>query len=121
MGRICMFFHCVPNSALIHIFERKYKRFCPFLLERVKDLGVDFVINANLTSIHSDNAEQSFSIIQIKRPCSSSFIVPCKAIVLAANPQSDQLFSRTFPEAKIKLPLKATNTAGNHHHFNIPG
>ncbi|KAF2737743.1 hypothetical protein EJ04DRAFT_420467, partial [Polyplosphaeria fusca] len=98
------------------------KLFCPVLIERVKELRVEFETNANVTSVKLDDTEQSFSSVQIQRRSrGSTRHVPCRALVLAAGPRSDRVFSQLFPDARIKLPMNSTDAAGNHIRIKIPG
>ncbi|KAF2115820.1 hypothetical protein BDV96DRAFT_599379 [Lophiotrema nucula] len=97
------------------------KQFCPFLAERVKDLGVHFEMSANVTSVDFDTTRQSFASVEIRRASGSTHVLPCKAIVLAAGPWSDRIFSQLFPDAKVKLPMNSTGAAGNHIRIKIPG
>jgi len=40
---------------------------------------------------------------------------------VAAGPWSDRVFSRLFPDAKVKIPMNSTGAAGNHFRIKIPG
>ena len=82
---------------------------------------MEFETSANVTSVQLDHTNRSISSVRIQRSCGSSLLVPCRAVVIAAGSWSDRVFARLFPEAKIKLPLKATDTAGNHFRVKIPG
>lgn len=115
----------LPFGPLVTNFQQDFvrdpKRFCAFLVERVKELGVKLETSANVTSVQFDDALDGFSSVNIQRSHGSNEAVPCKAIVLAAGSWSDRVFSRLFPDAKIKIPLNATDTAGNHFRIKIPG
>ncbi|KAF2793957.1 hypothetical protein K505DRAFT_243202, partial [Melanomma pulvis-pyrius CBS 109.77] len=97
------------------------EKFCPFLAERFKELGVEFELSANVTSIQLDYDKQSFSSVQLQRSSGSTHVVPCKAIFLAVGPWSDRGFSQLFPDAKTRLPMNSAHAAGNHFRIKIPG
>ena len=82
---------------------------------------MEFELSADVTSVNFDDAKQSFSNVEIRRSSGSTDILPCRAIVIAAGSWSDRVFSRLFSTAKVKLPLRATDTAGNHFRVKIPG
>lgn len=97
------------------------KRFCPFLAERVAELGVEIELSANVTSVEMDHAKKEFSSVQIKRKGGSTHTIPCRTVVLAAGPWSKRVFDQLFPDAKISIPMNVTETAGNHFRVRIPG
>ncbi|KAF2872844.1 hypothetical protein BDV95DRAFT_605434 [Massariosphaeria phaeospora] len=73
--------------------------FCPFLAERVKELGVHVELGANVTSVAMDHTKQRFSSVRIRKSSGSTSVLPY---------------------AKVKLPMNSTNTAGNHMRIRMP-
>ena len=52
--------------------------------------------------------------VRTKEPESSDHVIPCNSIVIAAGPWTDRVFMTLFPAARLKVPMNATNSAGNH-------
>jgi hypothetical protein len=60
------------------LFSRYAKDFCPFLIERVNELGVNIETNVNVTSVEYDHARKSFSSVQLQSSCGAQQSVPCR-------------------------------------------
>lgn len=90
--------------------------------QSTRELGVTFELNSNVTAVKIDSVAQRFPSITIAQvDGSSSRTVSAKAIVLAAGPWTSRIFSRLFPNAKIKIPMDSTGAAGNHFRVRTPG
>ncbi|KAF2650298.1 nucleotide-binding domain-containing protein, partial [Lophiostoma macrostomum CBS 122681] len=95
--------------------------FCPFLAEQVAGMVVRIELGASVISVESNEAEQEFSRVQIRRASGSVDCLPCRAVVLATGPWSDRVFAQLFPNARITLPMNSTDAAGNHFRVKSPG
>ncbi|KAH7320757.1 FAD dependent oxidoreductase [Stachybotrys elegans] len=105
-----------PNGAHIDSAE-----FCAWMYEGCKKLGVNFAFSSNVTSIALDTASQRFKSVQVQQPDGTSRTLPCDALVIAAGPWSDRVFSSLFPSARIKLPFHIEGSAGHHFRVRTPG
>ncbi|KAI4619859.1 uncharacterized protein J4E92_004587 [Alternaria infectoria] len=95
-------------------------QFCQFLYEECKKLGVEFVFNANATSIQAAPGARHFTSIQIEQQDGDSLNIPCRSLVIAAGPWSPHVFSTLFPHASSQLPMNSTASAGNHFRIRTP-
>ena len=93
---------------------------CRILYEECKELGVEFVFNANATSIQAAPGARHFTSIQIKRQNRDPLNIPCRSLVIAAGPWSPRVFSTLFPHASFHLPMNSTTSAGNHFRVRTP-
>ncbi|KAI4656021.1 hypothetical protein J4E93_000737 [Alternaria ventricosa] len=96
-------------------------QFCRFLYEECKKLGVDFIFNANATSVQATPGSRHLTSIQIKQQDGDSLNIPCKSLVIAAGPWSPRVFSTLFPHASFQLQMNSTASAGNHFRVRTPG
>ncbi|KAI4668824.1 uncharacterized protein J4E78_002652 [Alternaria triticimaculans] len=95
-------------------------QFCQFLFNECKKLGVDFIFNANATSVKAAPASKHFTSIQIGQQDRDPLNIPCKSLVIAAGPWSPHVFSTLFPNASLQLPMNSTASAGNHFRVRTP-
>ncbi|OCK91102.1 FAD dependent oxidoreductase [Cenococcum geophilum 1.58] len=100
----------------LHSSHLDPRRFCQFLRERCEKLGVKFLLNSTVTSLERDDIRQGFASVTIRTKESepSDHVIPCNSIVIAAGPWTDRVFMTLFPAARLKVPMNATNSAGNH-------
>ena len=95
-------------------------QFCQFLFKECKKLGVEFVFNANATSVQAAPGARHFTSIQIKQQDAEPLNIPCRSLVIAAGPWSPRVFSTLFPHASFHLPMNSTASAGNHFRVRTP-
>ncbi|KAI4698248.1 uncharacterized protein J4E84_001384 [Alternaria hordeiaustralica] len=95
-------------------------QFCQFLFKECKNLGVEFIFNANATSVQAAPRARHFTSIQIKQQYHDPLNIPCKSLVIAAGPWSPHVFSLLFPHASLQLPMNSTASAGNHFRVRTP-
>lgn len=116
MTPICMYFreeaswrhtnHCISEPA----------RFCRFLYEKSLELGVQFRFNSTALSVQQARDTEEFDQIKIqtKGRRETTEAIKSKALVIAAGPWSEEVFSNLFPHALVKLHMNTTWAAGNH-------
>ncbi|KAI4959202.1 hypothetical protein J4E86_002924 [Alternaria arbusti] len=95
-------------------------QFCQFLYQECKKLGVEFIFNANATSVQAAPGAKHFTSIQIKQRDNDSLKIPCRSLVIAAGPWSPRVYSTLFPHASFRLPMNSTASAGNHFRVRTP-
>ncbi|RYO48297.1 hypothetical protein AA0116_g12661 [Alternaria tenuissima] len=74
-------------------------RFCLFLFNECKKLGVQFVFNAKAISAEAAPGSTYFSSVQLEQQDHSLLNISCRSLVLAAGPWSPRVFSTLFPNA----------------------
>ncbi|OJD24453.1 hypothetical protein ACJ73_04189 [Blastomyces percursus] len=77
---------------------------------------IRFLLNSAVTSVQSDDARQTFTgvTVQTRDETHTTHTIPCRAIVIAAGPWSNRVFSQLFPAGHINLRMDGTNSAGNY-------
>ncbi|RYN15986.1 hypothetical protein AA0119_g13455 [Alternaria tenuissima] len=95
-------------------------RFCLFLFNECKKLGVQFVFNAKAISAEAAPGSTYFSSVQLEQQDHSLLNISCRSLVLAAGPWSPRVFSTLFPNATVHLPMNSTTSAGNHFRIRTP-
>ncbi|KAL2840314.1 FAD dependent oxidoreductase, partial [Aspergillus pseudoustus] len=119
------------------------RRFCHFLHDRCKELGVQFRFNAHAIALARSPTSEQFTSVTIEQttpsgPSSYSpgdtttqqtstttttttktqtqEVLPCNALVVAAGPWTPRVLSTLLPNSTVKLRMNKTSshTAGNH-------
>ncbi|KAL4821138.1 FAD dependent oxidoreductase [Aspergillus spinulosporus] len=122
-----------PHAA--HLDPR---RFCHFLRDRCKELGVQFRFNSHVTSLTRSATSESFTSVTVQQTTSGlepsredttstteskatkstrkTEVLPCNALIIASGPWTPRVFSALFPRSPLKLRMNknSTRSAGNH-------
>lgn len=77
---------------------------------------MQFRFNSTARSVQQARDTEEFEKIEIqtKGPRETTEAIKSKALVLAAGPWSEEVFSSLFPNARVKLHMNTTWAAGNH-------
>ncbi|KAL3458998.1 FAD dependent oxidoreductase [Aspergillus heterothallicus] len=126
-----------PNAA--HLDPR---RFCHFLRDRCKELGVQFRFNAHATALARSPTSEHFTSVTIEQttPCDPSSssatddpalaaaaaseqtsavpstqteILPCNALVVAAGPWTPRVLSTLFPTSAVNSKLRMNKSSSH--------
>ncbi|KAL3479804.1 FAD dependent oxidoreductase [Aspergillus californicus] len=104
-----------PHAA--HLDPR---RFCHFLRDRCKELGVQFRFKSRATALERASQGEGFTSVTVEhtRPSDATTttteVLPCKAVVIAAGPWSTRVLADLLPNTHVKLRMNSTRSAGNH-------
>ncbi|KAL4860968.1 FAD dependent oxidoreductase [Aspergillus spectabilis] len=117
-----------PHAA--HLDPR---RFCYFLRDRCKELGVQFRFNSRVTTLTRSPTSETFTsvtvqqttrgpepsrddTITITKPKIKTEVLSCNALIIASGPWTPRVLSTLFPHSplKLRMNMSSTRSAGNH-------
>lgn len=101
---------------------REPAKFCQFLYQRCKELGVRFSLSSNVTSVSIDNDSSThFTTATVESLDSTkSRNISVSTIVIAAGPWSPPVFSTLFPNTTTKIPMNPVVRSQNHVLLKMP-